>query len=115
MSEIELERFGDKPWSFYLLKQDEIIERDENGDVVMEKLKDNEGKEVERPKIRHPEHISIHKGFDTSVAKVKEYIAEGIPAPKIMVAEVTIEMDDKGTSIKATQIPWSVLFEKAFR
>lgn len=75
-------------------------------------MKTAKGKETE---IKHPESVSIHKGFDTAVEKVKDYIADGIPAPKIMIAEVTIEMDDKGTSIKATQIPWSVLFEKAFR
>lgn len=99
MSEIELEKVDEKPWSFYLLKQNEVMDTEA----------------AKKPKIKHPENVSIHKGFDTAVAKVKEYIAEGIPAPKIMVAEVTIEMDDKGTSIKASQIPWSVLFEKAFR
>lgn len=99
MSEIELERQKDKPWSFYLLKQNEVVD----------------ATEPKKPKTTHPESISIHKGFDTAVDKVKVYIADGIPAPHIMIAEVTIEMDDKGTSIKATQIPWSVLFEKAFR
>ena len=95
MSEIELTPEENKPWSFYLLKQEKV--------------------EEEKPKKLHPERVSIHKGFDTAVEKVKGYITEGIPAPKIMLAEVTIEMDEKATSIKATQIPWSVLFEKAFR
>lgn len=99
MSEIELEREENKPWSFYLLKQNEVIDTED----------------TKKTKIKHPESISIHKGFDTAVEKVKVYVTEGIPAPKIMIAEVTIEMDDKGTSIKASQIPWSVLFEKAFR